>query len=108
MFWNYRVIRHDPKPGDPSHIWYGLHEVFYDDNGEPAGCTLNAIAPIWGEEDSGEEVLQMMGQAFGRPIIDFHDFDPGGKYYGNSMFAIDDTEMKVLTGNLEDLDLDAE
>ena len=38
MNWNYRVILHD-KDEDQ---WYGLHEVFYDDDGQVTSWTEHA------------------------------------------------------------------
>ena len=45
MNWNHRVLRRkDPVHGD----WYGVHEVYYNDAGEPTMCTQEP-ASICGE-----------------------------------------------------------
>lgn len=103
MHWNYRVIRHDDSNEHRTYIWFGIHEVFYDDNGVPAACTENAMAPYWEPEENGEDVLRMMNLAFNKPVLEYSDFSPGGKYFGNSMWAKDDIETAMENGTLDDL-----
>jgi hypothetical protein len=38
MTWNYRIVRR--RDGT-----YGLHEVYYDDNGEPDYMTVDEVRP---------------------------------------------------------------
>ena len=38
--WNYRVIQHPAKDGDEE--WWGLHEVYYNDDHSPDGWTETA------------------------------------------------------------------
>ena len=40
MSWNYRIIKHED--------YYGLHEVYYDDEGEVDAWTLE---PLWVGDD---------------------------------------------------------
>lgn len=41
MTWNFRLVRNaDPQPNLPS---YGVHEVFYNDVGQPCGMTERAV-----------------------------------------------------------------
>src|ERR1051326_8015463 len=42
MTWNYRIFRHREKATGlvSAHTWYGLHEVFYNDEGEPETYAL--------------------------------------------------------------------
>ncbi len=35
MHWNYRILRYPKVEGNAFSGGYGLHEVYYDDNGEP-------------------------------------------------------------------------
>lgn len=44
MTWNYRVIYHDNEE-EP---WYGIHEVYYDNEDNPQACTKNPTS-ITGE-----------------------------------------------------------
>lgn len=37
---NFRIMRH--KRTKAQAAWYGLHEVYYDENGKPDGWTTNA------------------------------------------------------------------
>ena len=47
MSWNYRIMRHvapeGPYTSEEDRIWYGLHEVYYDDNGKPDGFTSDDL-----------------------------------------------------------------
>lgn len=40
MSWNNRIMRHIEEDGS---IWYGMHEVFYDDDGKISGWTEDAV-----------------------------------------------------------------
>ena len=51
-YWNNRIVKHGQDGG----IWYGLHEVFYDDNDEPEAYTLEPIAIV------GDSVKDVEGQ----------------------------------------------
>jgi uncharacterized protein with NAD-binding domain and iron-sulfur cluster len=52
MTWNYRIIKHDD--GDP--IYYGLHEVYYDEEHNIDMWTLEA--EVVG--DSVEEIVSVL------------------------------------------------
>ena len=43
MSWNYRVVRH----GEGDRLWYGLHEVYYNDDGSI--CCWAPKADVVGE-----------------------------------------------------------
>lgn len=53
MTWNYRIVKH--KSG--VNTWYSLHEVYYDENGEPDGMTQN---PISAHGDTRAEVIKAL------------------------------------------------
>jgi hypothetical protein len=38
--WNYRIMKHSDGKNEP---WYGIHEVFYDENGKISSWTTNPI-----------------------------------------------------------------
>ena len=53
MSWNYRFVKH---PDDT----YGIHEVYYDDDGHPTGMTVDPIClgPFdYEEKDPRDAVL---------------------------------------------------
>ncbi len=81
MTWNYRFIRH--KPYEDGAYTIQLHEVYYNDKGEPRSCTLHPVNvyAIMGEtvgeseEESLKELRQMIVAAFDKPILDMSIFD---------------------------------
>lgn len=68
MSWNYRIVKHVLEDGEP---YYGLHEVHYDDKGEPKNWTESA-ARFGG--DSAEEVqdalFMAIKDAFRYPVFE--------------------------------------
>lgn len=53
MSWNYRVIRMDVT--HPEQPVYQLHEVFYDEDGKPYGCSESLVSV------EGETVEEIKG-----------------------------------------------
>lgn len=49
MTWNYRIIKHDD-----AEVYYGLHEVYYNDDGL---VTMWTEKPVRISGDTAEEVL---------------------------------------------------
>ena len=43
MTWNHRVMKHVEPTGE---VWFGIHEVHYDDAGNPVGWTEASKAPF--------------------------------------------------------------
>jgi len=71
--WNHRVVRKTMKVGDRLHTFYGVHEVYYDDKGQPIGVTENSV-DLYG--DNPTEMLRSLGdiaQAFTKQILDYED-----------------------------------
>jgi len=69
--WNYRVISHDKDGGE----WYGIHEVYYDDEEVPHSVSTNE-SPIYGE--SPTEIgwtLDKMKEALKKPTLKFSYFE---------------------------------
>ena len=55
MSWNYRVIK--TTEGDCA--YYAIHEVYYDDDGQPDGST---VEPVFVSGESVEDIRQMLAQ----------------------------------------------
>jgi hypothetical protein len=73
MSWNYRVMEF---PGDDGPI-RGIHEVYYDEKGEPWLYAVEASAVVWAVEDGDEspiELLEHMKEALSKPILRPSDF----------------------------------
>ena len=66
MDWNYRLIEHDQLDGDP--IW-AVHEVFYEDDGTPIGCTDEAIEIMGDSESKAFDSYRMMEEAFRKDTL---------------------------------------
>jgi hypothetical protein len=67
LTWNYRIIRHV----DPEGEWYGIHEVYYDDQGQPHSLTANPV-PI--DAETPEELRRLLDEAFEKPVLNYDDF----------------------------------
>lgn len=74
--WNYRIVKHDEEFDS-----YGLHEVYYDDDGYPIGMTKN---PVELSATSRERLLQQietaLNDAKNRPLLDESEI-PGNDEY---------------------------
>lgn len=75
MSWNYRVVetKTDTQFGVMSRL--GIHEVFYDEDGNVNGWTADPVDVSWCPEDledpnfSPEVILDRMRKALKLPII---------------------------------------
>ena len=88
MGWNYRVFKHTDK--NPNHeegsditteyyVWYGIHEVFYKDEGsdefnenEVDLISSNSIDPHGSTKEKLLEDLNMMLEALQKPTLDYN------------------------------------
>lgn len=70
MSWNHRVIREIHEVGSERQLDYGVHEVFYGDDGSPSSWTKEPVA-IFGDTFKGAaEVYMQMAGAFMLPILE--------------------------------------
>ena len=53
MSWNYRIMRHEVD----GEVWYGVHEVYYDVNGEPRLWTEK---PETIEHNTAKDVIETL------------------------------------------------
>ena len=70
MSWNYRITKHEDKGEE----WYGIHEVYYDKDGDPDMISENPIAAHGLTVDEIRSDLDMMRQAFDKPVVNYDDF----------------------------------
>ena len=52
MTWNFRLVKHTERK--PRRVWYGVHEMFYDDAGRPWTMTEE---PVSVDGESRKDVL---------------------------------------------------
>ena len=63
--WNHRVMRSE-SDGETS---YGVHEVYYDDDGSITFWTLNPVAAVGDTvDDLQEELLRMLAACAKNPL----------------------------------------
>jgi hypothetical protein len=68
--WNHRVMRHVEPDG---HVWFGIHEVFYDDTGRPEGWSEPAEAPAGETLEELAANLAQMTEALKQPVLEYED-----------------------------------
>ena len=72
--WNYRVLRY--PEGDPrsARHTYGIHEVYYADDGSAASCTVEPIQLVAFDLNDLEWRLSALQEALTKPVLDFTSF----------------------------------
>lgn len=73
MNWNHRVIEFEGKPGP----YWAIHEVFYDDDGNPSAHGEEPAVLLTDEEDwqkGLEWTLRVMKTCLGKPVLKESDF----------------------------------
>ncbi len=80
MHWNNRILRHP----DGS---YGLHEVFYNDEGKPSACTEESLIGQYESVTELRKILDLMLKDVrsNNPVLKWDDFGKGGKYAKNDL-----------------------
>jgi len=81
MTWNYRVLAREYKGFNEVDVIFEIHEVYYNDEGVPDMCTEDAIAVDGDNLAELSNTLKRMRKALKRPILNYADFEKGGKYY---------------------------
>jgi len=77
MSWNYRVIAKTHE----DEIFFSIHEVFYTEDGIPNTCTVDAVSVGGNNLREIAETLNFMRLALVKTILNFTDFEEGGKYF---------------------------
>jgi hypothetical protein len=76
MNWNYRLLAmRRTRPADNLECWYAIHRVYYDkDNKAISGVSTVPATPEGENLEDVRKQLQLMLQAFERPILSFENF----------------------------------
>jgi hypothetical protein len=69
MTWNYRIVR----TRDEFSVSYGIHEVYYSDDGTPWACTEEPMF-VMDEPDDVGEICKII-EAFQQPVLDEEVFN---------------------------------
>jgi hypothetical protein len=65
--WNYRVVAKDDQ--------FAIHEVFYDDAGDVAGCTEDPVFPHGETVEELRDAITRYGEAIDKPPLLFTDIE---------------------------------
>jgi hypothetical protein len=77
MTWNHRVVR---KVYPSGVVMFGIHEVLYKDY-LPNLVTENPIDLSGESMEELRETLDWIMKALSQPVLEYSDFEEGGKYY---------------------------
>ena len=78
--WNYRIIRKENvgQMLDPDERYsFGIHEVYYNDDGSISSCTVDSMDAYGTTVDELKECFDMMKRAFDAPVLDYDVNIPG-------------------------------
>ena len=89
--WNYRVMRN----GKDDSVWYGIYEVYYDDDGEIYAWTAEPQEPFGNTPEELRHSLGLMVLALDKPILFLNDTPKGTPPYESAIMAI---KRKALIG----------
>jgi len=65
MTWNYRLLAHEQN----NEFWIEIHEVHYNESGEPKAYSQNSAQPHAEDKKSMQWVLNKMQDALKKPIL---------------------------------------
>jgi len=73
MSWNYRVVKTVTKiPLGDTDISYGIHEIYYDENGDIVNISESLAHPISDDLGGLRWNLKRMMEACKKPVIDYN------------------------------------
>lgn len=72
--WNYRIIRHTPVNG-VGFVSYAIHEVHYDEGGNPVAVSENPIRLVADTPQDLAADLELMEDATRKPTLDYDSFN---------------------------------
>ena len=80
MTWNYRVVHKVYKGTDE----YGIHEVYYDDDGAPETVTVNPVGPYGNTHEEFIDDMAHYVAALGRPVLEYDKIGKGQEHDGSA------------------------
>lgn len=69
MSWNYRIVKTTFEQGDR----YAIHEVYYDESGNPTSRTVEPCCPIGDTLEELRAEMERYLQAMNKPILTGND-----------------------------------
>ena len=70
MTWNHRVLRQTHRLGGKDYVGFAVHEVYYDDTGEPTSWTADPVAVAGDTWREACDFHAIMGRAFALPVLE--------------------------------------
>ena len=70
MGWNHRVLEHKHR----DNVYYKIHEVYYDEEGNPNGYTANAVKMDSDSIEGLKWTLDMMQECLSKPVLSAENF----------------------------------
>jgi len=92
MSWNYRILAREYKGFNEIEMTFSIHEVYYNKDGIPEMCTEDAVGVVGENLADLSDTLKWMQDALKKPILNYADFEPGGKYYVEDPFGLGDEQ----------------
>ena len=76
MSWNHRLIAHieENENENEEEVYFQIHEVYYDNDGEPEGYTKNGVSVGSDSLEGINWVLDKMKECIDKPIFLADDF----------------------------------
>jgi len=74
--WNYRIIHTTYILNDKTYDEYGIHEVYYDSDGNIDGYTKRSVPVSGNSVDEIEAILDRMQRALQKPVIEVKTGQP--------------------------------
>lgn len=65
--WNYRIMKRYSEQGEYE---YGIHEVFYDDEGKEVNYTESSLTPVCGSVEALKAEMLIMMRAFDEEVLE--------------------------------------
>ncbi|NJO61077.1 MAG: hypothetical protein HC836_23285 [Richelia sp. RM2_1_2] len=98
MTWNYRVVSkpntcHLTKDEEP--YFCGIHEVYYDTDGNITACTENPVEVVGSDMEEIRWVLSKMSEALDKPVLNWDTDIPNTQSKGAE---VDDGEYSAEDG----------
>jgi hypothetical protein len=70
MTWNYRLVKRTYR----GEVLYGIHEVYYDDQGAPESITGDPVGVAEQSKSDIMTTLRHMERALTMPTLNYEDF----------------------------------
>ena len=70
MAWNYRIVI---KTNDFGDHYYGIHDVYYNEEGLVDNCTETPCDPFGATKEELQDNMNQMAEAFTMPVLHYDD-----------------------------------